>query len=181
MDYKLIYDKAFSDKTYNIHKIDEPRFKFVIDNVDFNQVLNILDISCGTGTLLKYIQNNFTNVNTCGTDINQYSDLEIYKLDLTIDSDWEQIPKFHIITCMDVLEHIEKEYIPNIIKNIATRCKYSIITVANHEDKINGTELHITREKLLYWTKVIDSEFMIVKMENINDVHYHFMCVSRYY
>lgn len=179
IDYKQIYDIAFSYSDYNVHSMDESRFEFVTRSVKLDKISKMIDISCGTGTLLKYIQQNYPNITYIGTDISQYGEFPITKLDLTNQNDWNNISQTQLITCMDVLEHIEEEYMTSIIKNLARKCAFAVITVANHEEIRGDTDLHVTKQNLNYWVSVINKDFYIVKMENSNDRSYYFLCVSR--
>jgi hypothetical protein len=177
MDYKKLYDEAFSKPKYNLHSIKEPRFLFVLRNLDLNKVNTILDIGSGRGTLYNYIKQ--FPVKLDAADLNQYGDFPIIKLDVTKEEDWQKIDGYHVITCLDVLEHIEKRKMDFVLKWISSRCLYSIITVANHPDDPGDPILHVTKEKMPYWVSKIDKYFFINKMESIADTWYNFVLTSR--
>lgn len=63
-------------------------------------------------------------------------------------------PMFDTIICLDVLEHIPPEEIPEILTGIKNSCDKAIMTIAHskaYHKGPNGEELHLTVEKWNWW------------------------------
>jgi SAM-dependent methyltransferase len=84
----------------------------LIRSLDFD---SLLDVGCGPGFLIKEIYNSFQNVELVGTDISPIAlriakqripDARFELLDISTGSIDQ---KFDLVTCMDVIEHIEDD------------------------------------------------------------------------
>ena len=170
-----IYNKAFSDPSYNVHTEDEFRYLFVLKALDiFKEYSTLLDIGSGRGTLLVMASKHYPNLAITSADLTNYHNLHsipFFKVDLNDIK--TPIGKFDIITCMDVLEHLNKNTIENTLTELATSCKVLICSIANHSDVKDGVELHTIQEGAEYWEEMFKGKFEVVTKEDryrLNDV-----------
>ncbi len=179
MDYKTIYQNAFGVSSYN----DDPgadKYTFVLDTLH-NYLPDTkgrgLDVGSGKGYMLSALHNKFPDLDLFALDVDNFLNrgldyVQLFECDIT--KDWPNIGQFDFVTCLDVLEHIEKDKLEYIVEQIHNISDIAYITVGNHNDIINGVELHITREKLPYWTDLLEKYFTIKRVHNRDDVWYYF-------
>jgi len=168
MDYLETYSKLFSQK-YNEYGGSPVSGKYSIDFIKKNNIKSIIDISTGTGTFLKLLSSEVSDIEITCTDLNKFNNLdyEFISLDLSNDKDFEKIKKngYELLTCLDVLEHLDKSFIENVLNNFAQISKNVILTIANHHDIQNGVELHTIIEDMNYWEPIISKYFYVVHQE----------------
>ena len=70
--------------------------------------------------------------------------------------------EFDLLTCLDVMEHIEKKYVNNIIQNFSRISNYAVLSIANHSDILNGVELHLIQEDMSFWKPLLENYFKII-------------------
>jgi ubiquinone/menaquinone biosynthesis C-methylase UbiE len=169
MDYLNIYSELFN-ANYNEYGGSEKSIEYSIDFIKKNNVKTLIDISTGTGTFPKFVSKEITDINITCTDLNKFNDLnhEFISVDLSKNEDLEKIKTngYELLTCLDVLEHLDKSFIDNVLKNFARISKNVILTIANHSDIQNGIELHTIIENMDYWKPVIENYFDIVNLES---------------
>jgi len=173
MNYLNVYDNAFSVQEYNIpqRRTDEPRYNFVNDFVkkNKNDVKNIIDIGSGRGILLELLLNTHNDINIISCDINKYhnvQNVEFHKIDLSNKDTYLNICRQDLLTCLDVMEHLDKSFIEDVFLYFSQISKKSIISIANHSDILNNVELHTIQEDDSYWTPIIKKYF---KIESITE------------
>jgi len=174
MDYSGIYKKLFNVKdNYNVHVSDKERYDFVIEEINKNNFKNIIDISSGRGYFIKYLKEKSQNVEITSTDLEKFNDYDVkfIKLDLSDKSDYDKFTeKYELLSCMDVLEHIEEKHIDDILLFFCGLSDKFCFTIANHSDVHNGVELHVTRQNKDWWDKKLSNYFTIknsfVKYDN---------------
>ena len=171
MNYLNVYDNAFSMQQYNVHSFDEPRYQIVNDFIKHNKndIKNIIDIGSGRGVLLELLLETYNDINVISCDINKYHNIknvEFHKMDLSNKNTYVNIPQQDLLTCLDVMEHLDKSFIDDVLCYFSKISKKSIITIANHSDILNNVELHTIQEDDSYWTPIINKYF---KIENIKE------------
>jgi chemotaxis methyl-accepting protein methylase len=121
--------------------------------------------------MLQILSDNFSHIKLTSCDLNKYHnvDIDFHQLDLSDPSKYIYFPVNDLLICLDVLEHLDKSFIEDVLKYFSVISKNSILTVANHSDIIDGIELHTIREDDSYWTPLISKYFTI---HRINE-HYH--------
>ena len=166
-NYKEIYEQSFSDSKYNLHPDTEFRFNMVYDYINTNQVNSLVDISSGRGNIIKYITLNHPNIEILSCDLKKFHDydVEFIEMDLCNKDTFKITKKYDLLTCLDVLEHIDKECVDDILYFFSRISKYSLVTIANHSDIQNGVELHLIQENMEYWAPLIEKYFEIIKTE----------------
>lgn len=119
---------------------DSRRVKYVSELIA-NDVSSILDVGCGNGILVNYLDKQFPDrfSRICGTDRSETSLKFVHteKVCASID----QLPfkdgEFDLVTCLEVIEHLPQEiYFSALaeLKRIASQ--YIIISVPNEEDLV---------------------------------------------
>ena len=166
-NYKEIYEQSFSDLNYNLHPDNEFRFNMVYDYLKLNKVNTFVDIGSGRGTIIKYIITNHPSIEILSCDLKKFHnyDVEFIEINLCDKDTFKISKKYDLLTCLDVLEHINKECVDDILFFLSKISKYSLITIANHSDIQNGVELHIIQENMEYWSPLIEKYFEIIKTE----------------
>jgi len=198
IDYKKTYEDAFKVPGYN----DDPgadKYQFVLKTLESHlepghKYDDVVDIGCGKGYMLQHLHVVYPQLTLWGLDVDNFLNpdinkyVTIIKMDITgnrneliahPDYGWTQT--FDVATCLDVLEHIEKDKLDSLVKWISTLAPIAYISVGNHRDIINGVELHPTREKLPYWQGLLEQYFEIVRIEDREDIWYSFELKSKEY
>ena len=140
----------------------------LLDGLSFDSVL---DAGCGTGILLQKIHERFPGVQSTGAEYSPHGldiaqkrlpETSFYVLDLARE---KLAGKFDLVTCIDVLEHIEDDR--SALKNLlAMTAKYMVISVplgalVQEEQERMGHAHGYSRRELEQ--KIKDSGFEIVK------------------
>lgn len=184
MDYKKTYEKSFENANYNLHSDQEFRFQYVINALQQTKVSSVIDISSGRGNLINVIKNFDQNIKITSTDLKKFHNYEVpfFEVNLCEPDTFKNITpnKFDMLTCLDVMEHIESGCVENVIKVFSEISKFSVLTIANHSDILNGVELHLIQENLTYWKPIIEKHFVIVdQQEHYNGRLYLFILKSK--
>jgi len=160
-----MYDNAFSNEWYNMHTDEEPRFELVKKYVLENNVKTMIDIGSGRGNIIKILKELNSNVEITSTDLSKFHDYDVPFLELNLcdKNSYGSIfnKKYDLLTCLDVLEHIEKNCVNDVFELLSKISKYSLITIANHSDIQNEVELHLIQENMDYWSPIIEKFFVI--------------------
>jgi len=126
-----------------------------------NKNVSLLDYGCGSGNLGKSINDVFKCVDVTNYDpfMEQYSQ--------------EPEGKFDIVTCFDVMEHIEIQCVLNTIKHIASKAKYMVLFSICCTDALktlpDGRNAHITQKSPRWWMGQISQYMQVVEAIGIGD------------
>ena len=123
--------------------------------------ISILDYGCGSGNLGEAVNSIFKIA-----DITNYDPfIEKYLK--------EPEGKFDIVTCFDVMEHVEIQYVPNTIKYIADKAKYVIVfcicCVDAKKTLPDGRNAHITQKSPQWWITQISKKLHVIEAVNVRD------------
>ena len=166
INYKKIYNSAFENNYYNQHPSEEFRFQYVLEFVKNNNINNLIDVGSGRGKLIEVIKTYDSSIDITSCDLTKYHnyDVNFIEMDLTDEETFELINKeeFDLLTCLDVMEHIEKKYVNNIIQNFSRISNYAVLSIANHSDILNGVELHLIQEDMSFWKPLLENYFKII-------------------
>lgn len=171
MDYKNIYEKSFNNIGYNLHQDDEYRFKFVESYITKNNPKTIIDMGSGRGNILKILNDKFDDLEITSCDLKKFHnyDVPFYEINLCDTTTFEKLndKKFDLLCCLDVMEHLEKKCLDDVLNFFSRISKNCLLTIANHSDILNGVELHLIQENMDYWSPVLEKYFIIenVKQE----------------
>jgi hypothetical protein len=184
MDYKKTYEQSFENTNYNLHSDQEFRFQYVINALHQIKAGSVIDISSGRGNLINVIKNFDPKISVTSTDLKKFHnyDVPFFEVNLCEPETFKNIEpnKFDLLTCLDVMEHIEKGCIENVLRTFSEISRFSVLTIANHSDILNGVELHIIQENLTYWKPIISKYFVILdQQEHYNGRLYLFTLKSK--
>ena len=133
MDYKETYKNLFGTNDYSIHQETEYRYQLVLNYLKNNNVKTLVDISSGRGVMLQLIKREFPNVKIISTDLERFHEVEVEEfreVDLSDKSTQFTTPtKYDLLTCLDVLEHLDKSFINNVFKWFSEVSKNQILTI----------------------------------------------------
>jgi glycosyltransferase involved in cell wall biosynthesis len=163
IDYKGIYESSFKDDYYNHHPDDEYRFQLVKNYVIENQIKRVIDIGSGRGNVIKILQDLDPEIEITSTDLLKFHNFEckFHELNLCDPATYIKGVKFELLVCLDVLEHIQKEWMEDVFNFFSTISTNLILTVANHSDIKDGVELHLIQEDMGYWKPMLEKFFQI--------------------
>jgi len=164
-------------------------YNFISKKISNSSDLDVLDIGCGYGygSFIMAVSN--TNYRVLGIDIcdeciarsKKYfkvENLNFKKLDILQDIELikKKLGRFDIITCLEVLEHISKEYVLKLLNNIRNLLKpegRAYISTPNKPiyDVDSYTENHINELNLDDFRMLLDKAgFKIINIYGVNKV-----------
>lgn len=181
IDYRSIYEKLFSRcPSYNCHFETEPRYKACYDFIEEHKIDSLIDIGSGSGCFIKGLLRRFSSLDITTTDLMKFhdSDVKFIPLDLTKNRSLKQLTgKYNLLTCLDVLEHVEQKHIDKILLKLSTLSKRAIFSIANHSDFIKGRELHLIQKGAAWWRAKIAKYYRITKSDSFHEERvYLFIC-----
>ena len=118
-----------------------------------NRPITILDYGCGDGTLKDTLEGIFNIVTVTNYDpfIEKYAK--------------EPEGKFDYVICLDVMEHVEKQCVKNVLYHIRTLCEHmATFQIANVDSKktlSDGRNAHITQKQPAWWIDELVDFFII--------------------
>jgi cyclopropane fatty-acyl-phospholipid synthase-like methyltransferase len=168
-----VYTNVFSQPSYSAD--DHIQYHFVllkIHELGFSDNFNLLDIGSGRGHLIRYINKLYPTAKITSSDINRFHQENVsafIRCNLSLAEDRNALlasGSYDIVTCTDVLEHLEKYFIADVLKLIADLSPHAVLAIANHSDIWGGQELHIIQEDNAYWESLITHHFDIIYKQN---------------
>jgi hypothetical protein len=135
----------------------------------YRRKLTFLDYGCGQEKLSKALNQIFNVLDTTLYDpfIDKHSK--------------EPEGEFDLVTCFDVMEHVEEPCINNVLKHIVEKSKAVILFSIALGDAVktlkDGRNAHITQKNAMWWYKKIAQYFAIVETAGNEDIVY-FACQS---
>jgi 2-polyprenyl-3-methyl-5-hydroxy-6-metoxy-1,4-benzoquinol methylase len=186
MDYKKTYTNLFNTKDYSRHTENELRYQIVNNFINKNKIDSLLDIGSGRGVLLDLIKKENPNIKILSTDLDKFHglDTDFKKIDLSNKETYFDVSeKYNLLTCLDVLEHLEKSFIENVFEWFSKVSNSQILTIANHSEILNGVEIHTIREDLSYWEPIISKYLDVVHKEtkvfmHMGKPHYLYILIT---
>ena len=172
--YKEVYDLVYKNSDIYSDKMDEMSGRVRKDPVIFSVINHfrprkIVDIGCGQGYYVRKFINDF-NIDAFGVEIssiccNKYlGDVpheNMGALDFLIKQD---ISSYDFIFSTDVLEHIERSDVEEILRLSSRISPVALFGLANHSDIIEGIELHIIQEDENWWLDLLANYYDNVKL-----------------
>lgn len=162
---EIEYKKLFNNPNYNSHSNRELRFQFVMDYIKKTNVKTLVDIGSGRGNLIKELIDSNLDLKISSVDLDKFHQYNIpfYKMNI-LNHDERKIlseDKFDLLTCLDVMEHLEKSKIDDIFEYFSKISNFQIFTIANHPDIQNGIDIHNIQENLPFWINSIKKSLKI--------------------
>jgi 2-polyprenyl-3-methyl-5-hydroxy-6-metoxy-1,4-benzoquinol methylase len=138
-DNRILGDSNFYDKLnkFDWYYDDSYKSEYKIASQFINNKHKVLDVGCGIGIFSKYldIKKNFTGLELSERAINygKINDIDI-RNELIEDHALKNVEKYDIVTCFQVLEHIEnpKKFISSLLK-VLKKDGILIIAVPNND------------------------------------------------
>lgn len=170
MNYKDIYKNIFKKEYYNDDTSESYLLAFDFLKKNKN-ITKICDIGSGRGNLIKKIINYENNYNINCYDLENFLDtillnyVDFYEINISIIDELKIIKQCDLLFCLDVLEHIEEEYIDNILEIFSKKSQKVFLSIANHSDIIDDRELHLIQKNNIFWDEKILKFFNIINYE----------------
>lgn len=125
---------------------------------------NILDYGCGKGELAKNIP------------------FPIWEYDPAIENKNNRPRPAELVVCSDVLEHIEPEFLQNVLQDIE-RCTLKQAYFVIHSGPAtkclsDGRNAHLIQQDQKWWTNKLNCFFKIISIETINQ-EIHAICLKK--
>lgn len=167
------YDFLFkNNEEYNSNP-NHMRFEVALRFLKMVNVYKILDVGVGRGHLFYKIKDDF---DVYGLEPSDYMRMELNEPNI-VKGYTHKIPFenefFDLVFCLDVLEHVEENFIAvSIVELNRVTKRYLIISVADHEDNVGDLILHITLKRFPDWEKLFALYFLIINKElvwSLND------------
>ena len=177
MDYKQIYERVFREELkYNDLGEQEENYLYVTRflNSRVDQFNSVVDFGSGRGVLLNYLLEIFQPNQILSCDLARFHDLPIEFMELDLTKDLHLLVGkrfFDLVTCTDVLEHLEPCELDQVLNKLSNLAKYFVFTIANHCSPIGGVELHLTREPFPFWKNLLEQYFIIEEFQVMKKEH----------
>lgn len=173
MNYLQVYTDAFSLPQYSAQ--DHVQYHYVTDLLDQLALpsFKVLDVGSGRGQLIQRIRQRHPGAHITSADLSRFNDErvdEFIRCDLSVAADRDRLAgPYSILTCTDVLEHLDKSYVDAVLERFARLAGLSVLAIANHSDVINGVELHTIQEDHRYWEALLSRHFEILDRQYMYD------------
>lgn len=184
-NYKEIYDVIYANDSLYNHEAHD-KIKIVLDQLSGqSKNIKIVDIGCGKGYYSRrLIANGFTNI--LGIEVskvcseNFLSDIPHINADfLNYSKDLEE-KSYQVSLCMDVLEHIDPNFVDIFLSEIHRISDFSLLGIANHSDIIENIELHLIQEDSKWWTNKIQKYWSKIELiHNYDGRFFIFKCIKK--
>ena len=148
-EYREMQEELHQNPDYGVASVSYA--PFVSSIINEMGVTDVLDYGAGKGRLAKNL-----NVN---------HSVEVYQYDPAI-PEWSEIPDAHeFVACIDVLEHIEPEYIDEVLDDlnrVTSRAGFfTIHTGAAVKSLSDGRNAHLIQEPMEWWLPKIMERFSL--------------------
>lgn len=169
MNYKDIYKNIFQNEYYNDDTSES--YLLAFDFLKNKNIIKICDIGSGRGNLIKKIINYNNKYNINCYDLDNFLDpfllnyVYFNEINITIIDELKIIKECELLFCLDVLEHIEEQYIDNILEIFSKKSQKVFLTIANHSDVVDDRELHLIQKDNIFWNEKILIYFNIINYE----------------
>lgn len=164
-NYLETYRMAFGSAQYNGPSISYEKAKSFIKEQNPRSVVNV---GSGRGNLEIILQEETFSLSSCDIEnfLNEGINTNFFKLDLSKPESLQNLPQCEVLTCLDVLEHIEEVHIDSILKRFSEVSDKCYFTIANHSDIMNGVQLHLIQKPCEFWTPVLEQYFKVESLEH---------------
>lgn len=129
---------------------------------------DVLDYGCGKGKLAKALK-------AFSLDVKCYDPAIPGRDSIPVPAD--------IVVCRDVMEHVEPEYLDNVIKHLrflTKKCLLLVISTKLSEEFLSdGRNAHICVKTHRFWHELFAKEFEIVNFKERGGIEVEMECVPR--
>lgn len=158
----LNINKDLHDRNKHYGTSGKEYIKFVMQLCDTFKTKDVLDYGCGKSTLAHNLP----------FKIKQYDPAILKYAELPEPAD--------LVVCTDVLEHVEPEFLDNVLDHLTSLTKkiafFSIATCSSKKSLIDGRNAHLTVQPYHWWLPKLWSRFEIINL--MNDVNNFIVVLS---
>lgn len=124
-----------------------------------NRLVTVLDYGAGSGQLGNFLRDTFKGVTV--TDYDPFCPLHKDKPE----------PGMHdMLTCLDVMEHVEEQCVENTLKFMSERVRYGAFFIISLQDAVktlpDGRNAHVTVKNAVWWKNQISKYFKVTEMSD---------------
>jgi hypothetical protein len=168
---EIEYKELFSDPNYNSHSSSELRFQFVMNYIKNSNLKTLIDIGSGRGNLIRELLGSELDIEINSADLDKFHayNVPFYKLNILKEADREILlnKNYDLLTCLDVMEHLDKSQTDEIFKFFSKISSFQIFTIANHPDIQEGKDIHTIQEKLPFWINSVKKSLKINYIQRV--------------
>lgn len=116
------YNNSNRDESHNL---DKGLVEFFIEFINNNRIKNVFDFGCSNGYYLDMLNQKINNINLIGVEP-EVMLCKYKKFDNILDYDLSkpfQLQTKGLVICLEVIEHIPKEFETIVIENIINHCE----------------------------------------------------------
>jgi len=173
MNYLQVYSDAFALPDYSAQ--DHVQYHYATDLLDKLALpsFKLIDVGSGRGQLVGRVRERHPGAHITSVDLQRFHAEpvdEFIRCDLSVAADRDRlVGPYSILTCTDVLEHLDKSYVDAVLARFASLAGLSVLAIANHSDVINGVELHTIQEDHHWWEAQLGRHFEILDRQHVYD------------
>lgn len=162
------WDYNNSDHDESIY-LDKGLLEFLINFINNNKIKTVFDFGCSTGYYLNILNQEIKDINLIGVEpevmLSKHK-----KFDNILNYDLSKPFKLEhkgSIICLEVIEHIPKEFETSVIDNIVNNCEdFLFISWARPEQGGMG---HVNEQSLSYVIELFEKRnFIFLEKESLN-------------
>jgi hypothetical protein len=184
MNYREIYKRVFAEKdtyrlsTKEMYRNRKATFDFVLDWLRDNSVTSLVDVGSGRGTLLELVHTQFPKMRLTAVDLEDFTKKHIGKFiraDLSLERDRKALTKLSmgVVTCLDVLEHLEIGLLAPVLKTFTKISEKALFAIAVHKSPFimegRKMELHKIIKRAPFWRVVLSEFYWIEGLRNVQN------------
>lgn len=154
IDYLDVYRREFAVSTYGGVGAAGERYQWALDMLP-DDLRTLIDVGCGRGAFCAMVALAHLDADVVGVDLKRWrgypSQVQWDHLDLSDTAELETLAHADVITCLDVLEHLDEPHVYPAIKALSQRCEALIVSVSNTSEQGVTGELHLTQRSREWW------------------------------
>lgn len=162
-DYQAIYKKAYSHPNYKMGDRRYHRFKRFFQEYFLPWMRGYCDVACGYGETLRWVRDQFTNSKIRGYELPGVAGASTWPEVVHEMPDITDIPApdgvFSLVSCLDVLEHLEEDKAAPAIAELARISAHTlIVSVAWFSSRgPDHVEYHLNIKPFQWWCDLLSS------------------------
>jgi hypothetical protein len=165
-----LYSEIFhNDSSYNSPPeiLKDPVYAGPLNFVLAGNYKSVVDIGSGRGNFINLLLNYNPDIEIISCDLQKFNDIPITFIPVDLTGDLTSISDLRadVLTCTGVLEHIPLDCLPEVFRVFSMIAPYASFTIANHQDRYKGVDIHITNMALEDWIPIIDEYYEIINTQ----------------
>lgn len=159
-----LYQKHSKDKDWG-HGVSIRKLRYFKEFLEKNECKTIIDYGCGNSNFKQFIEKDYN--------------YKVIEYDLGIKGKDKLNIQADFTVCVDVLEHIELEYLDNVLNHIRNYTLkgafFAICKVPSYGSFPDGTNLHKIIKNEDWWYLRTLEYFDLVKQTSVSKFHVEFL------